>query len=78
MPAPVPHDEVRRKMLVLSRKIEEEVYITFGEVLVRVKVTESRPGKVKLAIDAPPEVGIHRKESYLNLPDRPKIDGGDK
>jgi len=46
-------------MLVLSRKMNEEVVI--GENI-RVQVLEVRGGRVKLGFTAPPEVRICREE----------------
>ena len=46
-------------MLVLSRKLSEEIII--GGI-VRVMVIEIRGDKVRLGIDAPKEVTVHRKE----------------
>jgi carbon storage regulator len=46
-------------MLVLSRKIGESIQIAGG---IRVTVTEVRGGRVRLSIEAPPEVRVLRKE----------------
>ena len=46
-------------MLVLSRKAGESLYIGDG---ITVTVTSTSGGRVKLAIDAPPEVPILRGE----------------
>ena len=48
-------------MLVLSRKRDESIMI--GDD-VRIAVVEIRGGKVRLGIDAPPEVTVHRREVY--------------
>ncbi len=48
-------------MLVLSR-LKDEV-ICIGENI-RVMIVEVRGEKVRLGIDAPPDVAVHRKEIY--------------
>ena len=48
-------------MLVLSRKKNEEIVI--GD-LVRIIVVEIRGDKVRLGVEAPKEVPVHRKEVY--------------
>jgi carbon storage regulator len=51
-------------MLVLSRKIGEEIII---DGRIRVCVTEIRGGKVRIGIDAPPEVRIDRAEVHRRI-----------
>lgn len=48
-------------MLVLSRKINESIVINDN---VTVMVVEVRGDKVRLGIDAPKEVSVHRREVY--------------
>jgi carbon storage regulator len=48
-------------MLVLTRRVGEVIFID-NEIMV--KVAEIRGNRVKLAIEAPPEVRIDRKEVY--------------
>lgn len=48
-------------MLVLSRKIGEEVVV--GDCI-RLMVVDIRVGKVKLAFSAPQDIPIHRKEVH--------------
>ena len=48
-------------MLVLSRKVNENIVID-GRIIVKVVRTEGN--FVKLGIEAPPEVQVHRQEIY--------------
>jgi carbon storage regulator len=48
-------------MLVLSRKRDEQIIIGDGIVIT---VVEIRGDKVRLGIDAPTDVPVHRKEVY--------------
>ena len=47
-------------MLVLTRKLNEE--ITIGHLGITVKVVDVRGGRVRLGVVAPPEVRIERAE----------------
>ncbi len=51
----------RSEMLVLSRKNDECIYIGSH---IKVKVISCEDGRVKLGIDAPPSVKIHREEIF--------------
>ncbi len=51
-------------MLVLSRRKDESVMI--GDNL-EVKVLEIQKGQVKLGIEAPRDVTVHRREVYLAI-----------
>lgn len=51
-------------MLVLTRKLGENIRI--GDS-VKITVLEVRSGQVKLGIDAPPEVKVHREEIWLRI-----------
>ena len=51
----------RNKMLVLSRKKNESIIINDDITIV---VVEIRGDKVRLGIEAPKEVSIHRNEVY--------------
>jgi len=51
-------------MLVLSRFIDEEIYITIDGELVKVQVIDIKGNKVKLGFEASRNVSIHRKEIY--------------
>ncbi len=55
-------------MLVLSRKLNESIVIDENIV---VTVVEIRGGKVRLGIQAPKEVTVHRREVYDAI-NRPK------
>lgn len=58
-------------MLVLSR-LKDEV-ICIGENI-RVMVVEVRGDKVRLGVDAPPNVSVHRKEIFDAIKrDGPKV-----
>ncbi len=48
-------------MLVLSRKRDEQIVIAENIVIT---VVEIRGGKVRLGIEAPQDVPVHRKEVY--------------
>jgi carbon storage regulator len=48
-------------MLVLSRKAGEQLVI---DGCITVTVLETRGNKVRLGIDAPPEVSVHRQEVH--------------
>jgi|GEM_PF-533572 carbon storage regulator len=48
-------------MLVLSRKIDEEIIIGDG---ISIMVVDIRGDKVRLGINAPRDVTVHRKEVY--------------
>ena len=52
------------KMLVLTRKIDESIIIADE---IEIKVTEIAYRKVRLAIDAPKHIPIHRKEIFLAI-----------
>jgi len=54
-------------MLVLSRKKGERIVI--GDNIV-VTVTDVRDGKVRLGVEAPREVPVHRKELYDKINSR--------
>ena len=51
-------------MLVLTRRLNEGIVI--GDDI-RIKVVSVRGGKVKLGIDAPKGVSVHRDEVYATL-----------
>ena len=47
-------------MLVMSRKPNETIVIADGRVVIT--ILETRPGNVKLGIDAPSDISVHRGE----------------
>lgn len=51
-------------MLVLTRKLGENIRI--GDQ-VKITVLEVRSGQVKLGIEAPPDVKVHREEIYARI-----------
>ena len=52
-------------MLVLSRAVNEKIIITLpnGDLL-KITIVELRRGKVRLGIEAPREIPVHREEVY--------------
>lgn len=51
-------------MLVLSRKKNESIVIGEGEDRVEVFIVDIRGEKVRLGIEAPKKIPVHRKEVY--------------
>lgn len=51
-------------MLVLTRKLGEIIRI--GDAI-KLTVLGVRSGQVKLGIDAPPEIKVHREEIYARI-----------
>jgi len=55
-------------MLVLSRKKGEKIVIDLPEVNIKIEVIEIRGGdKVRLGIDAPRSIPVHRDEVYAEI-----------
>jgi len=50
--------------LILTRKIHEAIIIGVNEISIRILSIDSRSNMVRLAIDAPPDVPVHREEIY--------------
>lgn len=59
-------------MLVLTRKLGENIRI--GDS-VKITVLEVRSGQVKLGIEAPPEVKVHREEIYARIQEETRKGG---
>ncbi len=51
-------------MLVLSRKTDESIIINDNIVIT---VVDVRGDKVRLGIDAPTDIPVHREEVYLSI-----------
>lgn len=51
-------------MLILARKPGEAIAIGDG---IKVRVLEIKNGQVKLGVEAPTEVMVHREEIYLRI-----------
>ena len=51
-------------MLVLTRKEDESIMI--GDTI-EVKLLDVKENQVKLGIDAPKDIAVHRKEVYLAI-----------
>lgn len=49
-------------MLVLSRGPNQSIVI--GDQLIRIVVVDIRGDKVRLGIDAPPDISVHRQEVF--------------
>ena len=52
-------------MLVLTRLVGERLIIGDGEIVIT--VLNVRGNQVRLGIDAPKNVGVHREEIYLRI-----------
>ena len=51
-------------MLVLSRQKDESIVIGEGENKVEITIVDVRGDKVRLCIDAPRSISVHRREIY--------------
>ena len=51
-------------MLILSRKAGESLILDGG---IEIKITEIYGDKVRIGIDAPPQVKVYRKELYATI-----------
>lgn len=54
-------------MLVLSRRKDEEIIIGEGENQVSVMIIDVLGDKVRLGINAPKDIPVHRKEVYESI-----------
>ena len=59
-------------MLVLSRKKNESIVI--ADMVIEITVVEIRGDKVKLGIEAPESIAVHRREVYEAI-ERDRIRG---
>ena len=53
-------------MLVITRKVGEEIVLDGG---IRIVVKEVRGKQVRIGVDAPPTVAVHRAEIYQQVAD---------
>lgn len=60
-------------MLVLTRKLGENIRIGDN---VKITVLEVRSGQVKLGIEAPPDVKVHREEIYARIQEERRQQAG--
>jgi carbon storage regulator len=60
-------------MLVLTRKLDEKIVIELGEQTVVVRVVAIERDRIRLGIDAPPEVPIHREEVWQRIEAREAV-----
>ena len=51
-------------MLALTRKIDEAIVVNGN---IKIQVLDIAEGKVRLGIEAPQDVSIHREEIYLEI-----------
>jgi carbon storage regulator len=49
-------------MLILSRKVNEQIVIRYGEHTALVRIIEIGRGRVRLGVTAPNDVVVHREE----------------
>ena len=52
-------------MLVLSRKKDQSIII--GDNLIRIKIVDSNYQNVRVAIEAPKNLSVHREEIYYKI-----------
>lgn len=54
-------------MLILTRKTDQAIIIGEGSQAITVRVMKNDRGQVRLGIDAPKEVPVHREEIYKKI-----------
>ena len=52
-------------MLTLSRKRNQKIIIDGG--LITVQIIEIKPGQVKVAVNAPADISVHREEIHRKI-----------
>ena len=57
--------ELEMQMLVLTRKKNERIFI--GEDEIKVTIIEIQGDKVRIGIDAPKDISVHREEIYERI-----------
>lgn len=62
-------------MLILTRKVEEAIYIG-NNAEIKVRVLGVQGGYVRLGIDAPREISVHREEIYLRIQEEKEDEEG--
>ena len=58
---------VAARMLILTRRVQETVVIGHGERAIRVTVLGVKGHHVRVGIDAPKDIEIHREEVYERI-----------
>lgn len=62
-------------MLILTRRLDEKITIGEGDKVVFVTILGVKGNQVRLGIDAPKSIPIHREEIYQKIEDE-KTQGG--
>lgn len=52
-------------MLILSRRIDENIVLGDGEIILRILSVKGR--QVRIGIEAPPDMAVHREEIYERI-----------
>lgn len=55
------------RMLILTRRVQETLVIGEGLRAIRVKVLGVRGNQVRVGIDAPKDIEVHREEVYERI-----------
>lgn len=62
-------------MLILSRHEHQEIYVDGDRI--KISVVEIRGDKVRIGIDAPRDIDVHRREVYEAIQRNAQKDAGD-
>lgn len=54
-------------MLILTRKMGQNIFIGEGDMLVTITILGVQGGQVRIGIDAPQEIKVHREEIYNKI-----------